>query len=66
MKKSDYFESGAQRPSLKIYAILKRERPAKSLLSSPKSLSWPPRKKSPAPLLQREERKEERHGGERL
>ena len=48
MKECDFFESGNSRPPLKIYAILKRERPPKSLLASPQNfrtkparLSWP-------------------------
>lgn len=51
MKENDFFGSG-NRPQLKIYSILKRERAPKSLLARPRNFhgrpdfSWPPRKKN--------------------
>lgn len=41
----DFFESRSERPQLKVYAILKRERNERSLLRSPQNFSWPPRSK---------------------
>ncbi|MCR5045948.1 MAG: hypothetical protein K6A42_05180 [Treponema sp.] len=44
MKESDFFESGRDFSSLKIYSIVKRERLPKSLLARPSNFSWPPKK----------------------